>query len=195
MLFVLLICLFFYLRSRLKNNKPILARVRIIKRVLPHQKAMREIEQLKADRMQASEDQKTYYTRLTDTLRKYIEERFGFNAMEMTSSEIIERLQQAEDKAMITELKELFTTADLVKFAKYSTLMNENDMNLVNAIQFINETKLENQPETERVEPKLTEQEVRSQRSRVVLKWSVGILAAACVLLLAYIVYQMSLLF
>ena len=35
-------------------------------------------------------------------------------------------------------------------------------MNLVNAIQFINETKQENQPETERVEPKLTEQEVRS---------------------------------
>ena len=50
-LFVLLVCVVFYLRSRLKNNKPIIARVRIIKRVLPHQKAMREIEQLKADRM------------------------------------------------------------------------------------------------------------------------------------------------
>ena len=185
----------FYLRSRLKNNKPIIARVRIIKRVLPHQKAMREIEQLKADRMPTSEDQKAYYTRLTDTLRKYIEERFGFNAMEMTSSEIIERLQQAEDKTMIDELRELFTTADLVKFAKYSTLINENDMNLVNAIQFINETKQENQPETERVEPKLTEQEVRAQRSRVVLKWAIGILAAACVLLFAWIVWQLSLLF
>lgn len=194
-LFVLLVCAVFYLRSRLKNNKPIIARVRIIKRVLPHQKAMREIEQLKADRMPTSEDQKAYYTRLTDTLRKYIEERFGFNAMEMTSSEIIERLQQAEDKTMIDELRELFTTADLVKFAKYSTLINENDMNLVNAIQFINETKQENQPETERVEPKLTEQEVRSQRSRVVLKWAIGILAAACVLLFAWIVWQLSLLF
>jgi hypothetical protein len=194
-LFVLLVCAVFYLRSRLKNNKPIIARVRIIKRVLPHQKAMREIEQLKADRMPTSEDQKAYYTRLTDTLRKYIEERFGFNAMEMTSSEIIERLQQAEDKTMISELRELFTTADLVKFAKYSTLINENDMNLVNAIQFINETKQENQPETERVEPKLTEQEVRSQRSRTVLKWAIGILAAACVLLFAWIVWQLSLLF
>lgn len=34
-------------------------------------------------------------------------------------------------------------TADLVKFAKYSTLINENDMNLVNAIEFINQTKQE----------------------------------------------------
>ena len=179
----------------MRDNKPIITHIRIVKKLLPHQKAMKEIEQIKADKMVSSENPKEYYTKLTDTLRKYIEERFGFSAMEMTSSEIIERLQQAEDKAMITELKELFTTADLVKFAKYSTLMNENDMNLVNAIQFINDTKLENQPETERVEPKLTEQEVRSQRSRVVLKWSVGILAVVCVLLLVYIVYQMSLLF
>ena len=35
----------------------------------------------------------------------------------------------------------LFQTADLVKFAKYNTLINENDANLVNAIEFINQTK------------------------------------------------------
>ena len=193
-LVVLLFSLTVYLRSCLKNNKPILAKVRIVKRLLPHQKAMKEIEQLKADHLQTSEDQKTYYTRLTDTLRKYIEERFGFSAMEMTSTEIIARLQSADDKKMIDELKELFTTADLVKFAKYSTLINENDMNLVNAIQFINETKQENQPTTERIEPQLTEQEVRSQRSRVVLKWAVGILVTVAVALMAYVVYRAYLL-
>ncbi len=193
-LLLVLVCLAVYLRSRLKNNKPILAKVRIVKRVLPHQRAMQEIEQLKADRMQSSEDQKAYYTRLTDTLRKYIEERFGFNAMEMTSTEIISRLQEAEDKKMIDELRELFTTADLVKFAKYSTLINENDMNLVNAVQFINETKLENQPTTERVEPKLTEQEVRSQRSRIALKWAIGVIAVVSTALLVYVFYQAYLL-
>ena len=36
------------------------------------------------------EKQKEYYTRLTTTLREYIEQRFGFRAMEMTSGEIIE---------------------------------------------------------------------------------------------------------
>ena len=193
-LVVLLVCLTVYLRSCLKNNKPILAKVRIVKRILPHQKAIKEIEQLKADHLQTSEDQKTYYTRLTDTLRKYIEERFGFSAMEMTSNEIIARLQSADDKKMIDELRELFTTADLVKFAKYSTLINENDMNLVNAIQFINETKQENQPTTERIEPQLTEQEVRSQRSRTVLKWAVGILLTVVVALIVYVVYQACLL-
>jgi len=193
-LLVALVCLGLYLRSRLRNNKPILARVRIVKRLLPHQKAMKEIELLKAERMQSSEDQKAYYTRLTDTLRRYIEERFGFNAMEMTSTEIIARLQETDDKTMIDELRGLFTTADLVKFAKYSTLINENDMNLVNAVQFINETKQENQPATERVEPKLTEQEVRSRRSRVALMWSIGIIATACAVCLIYIMYRAYLL-
>jgi hypothetical protein len=114
--------------------------------------------------------------------------------MEMTSSEIIERLQQADDKKMIDELRELFTTADLVKFAKYSTLINENDMNLVNAVQFINETKQENQPTTERVEPKLTEQEVRSQRSRIALKWAIGVIAVISTALLVYVFYRAFLL-
>ena len=189
-LMVLLICAAFYLRLRLKDNKPIIAHVRIVKKILPHQKAMTEIEKIKAERMASSEDQKAYYTRLTDTLRVYIEERFGFSAMEMTSSEIIERLQQAEDRKMIDELRELFTTADLVKFAKYSTLINENDANLVNAIEFINTTKLENVPTTERVEPKLSETEMRSMRSRTALKWTIYILAILAAALFVSVLYQ-----
>ena len=189
-LMVLLICAAFYLRLRLKDNKPIIAHVRIVKKILPHQKAMSEIEKIKAERMASSEDQKAYYTRLTDTLRVYIEERFGFSAMEMTSSEIIERLQQAEDRKMIDELRELFTTADLVKFAKYSTLINENDANLVNAIEFINTTKLENVPTTERVEPKLSETEMRSMRSRTALKWTIYILAILAAALFVSVLYQ-----
>lgn len=193
-LLLLLIVVTFYLRMCLKENKPIIASVRIVKKVLPHQRAMNEIEKIKAEKMVMSEDQKGYYTRLTDTLRKYIEERFGFSAMEMTSSEIIERLQDAEDKKMIDELRELFTTADLVKFAKYKSLINENDANLVNAIEFINTTKIENMETTERIEPKLTEADKRSMRSRTTLKWSVLLLTVAAVVLLVYILYRIYLL-
>ena len=194
LLVVLLMAAAFYLLLRLKDNKPVIARVRIIKKVLPHQRAMNEIEKIKEERMQTSEDQKAYYTRLTDTLRKYIEERFGFNAMEMTSSEIIERLQQADDKQMIDELRELFVTADLVKFAKHTTLINENDANLVYAIDFINTTKQENQPTTERIEPKLTEQDVRSLRSRRLLKTAIALCVVVAVALIIYIISKMYML-
>ena len=191
---VLILMLAVYLRLRLRENKPIIASVKIIKRVLPHQKAMQQIEQIKADRLVSSENQKEYYTKLTDTLRKYIEERFGFNAMEMTSDEIIERLQQAEDRRMIDELRELFTTADLVKFAKYSTLINENDANLVNAIEFINTTKIENQPTEERIEPQLTEQDKRSIRSRITIKWVLWAIMLVGIAIVIYVFYQIFLL-
>lgn len=191
---LVLMALCCYLWLRLRDNKPIIAHIRIVKRLLPHQKAMKEIEQIKADKMVASENSKEYYTKLTDTLRKYIEERYGFSAMEMTSSEIIERLTATQDQKALDELRQLFTTADLVKFAKYSTLINENDMNLVNAVEFINQTKLENVPVEETVKPQLSEEDLRSQKERRVLKVVIGVTAAACAALLgsiAYMLYQL----
>lgn len=184
----------YYLYLRLRDNKPIIARIKIVKRLLPHQKAMKEIEQIKADKMVASEDQKEYYTKLTDTLRKYIEERYGFSAMEMTSSEIIARLTSSGDQQSLDELRRLFMTADLVKFAKYSTMINENDANLVNAIDFINQTKQENQPTEEVVKPQLSEEDQRSQKTRRVLKciiWTVCTISILLFCLVVYSVYQL----
>ena len=175
---------------RLRDNKPIIARIKIVKRLLPHQKAMKEIEQIKADKMVSSENQKEYYTKLTDTLRKYIEERYGFSAMEMTSTEIIERLMASDDQQSLSELRQLFMTADLVKFAKYSTMINENDANLVNAIDFINQTKLENQPTEETVKPQLSEEDQRSQKTRRILKAMIWTVITISTLLFCYVIYS-----
>ena len=191
---LLLLAVIYYLYLRLRDNKPVIARIRIIKRILPHQKAMKAIEEIKAEHMVTAEDPKEYYTRLTDTLRQYIEERYGFSAMEMTSSEIIDRLTHADDPTMLTELQQLFETADLVKFAKWSTLINENDANLVSAIEFINQTKQENQPTEEVVKPELSVEELRSKKSRTALKATLIILGVASLLLFGYIAYNTYLL-
>ena len=180
----------YYLYLRFRDNKPIITHIKIVKRLLPHQKAMKEIEQIKADKMVSSENQKEYYTKLTDTLRKYIEERYGFSAMEMTSSEIIERLMSTGDQQSLDELRQLFTTADLVKFAKYSTMINENDANLVNAIDFINQTKLENQPVEEVQKPQLSEADQRSRKERRVLKILIWSVALVVVVMFCYVVYS-----
>ena len=189
-LLLILLALVYYLYIRMRDNKPIITHIRIVKKLLPHQKAMKEIEQIKADKMVSSENPKAYYTKLTDTLRKYIEERYGFSAMEMTSSEIIEKLTATQDQKALDELRQLFTTADLVKFAKYSTLINENDKNLVSAIEFINQTKLENVPTEEVVKPQLSEEDVRSQKMRRTLKGIIIVLLVCCVALLCYVVYN-----
>ena len=183
-----------YLVYRLKQNKPIITHIRIVKHVPAHQRALKEIDQIKAEQLVQSEDQKAYYTKLTETLRKYIQERFGFNAMEMTSSEIIDALQQRGDKKMIDELHEIFFTADLVKFAKYSTLINENDLNLVNAVNFIDQTKQDDKPTEERIVPKLSDDDKKSRNNRIVIKSIISVGVVAAVALLGYIIYNIYLL-
>lgn len=188
---LVLLALSYYLYIRLRDNKPVIAKIRIIKRIPPHQKAMMAIEEIKSEHIAQSEDPKEYYTRLTDALRHYIEERYNFSAMEMTSSEIISRLMATDDPKSLDELRQLFQTADLVKFAKYSTLINENDANLVNAIEFINQTKIDVPPSEagERVvRQQLTAEEQRSQTSRFVLKVAIGYLLIMCLVLLIYVI-------
>ena len=172
-LFIIALLMF----MRLKSEKPIVFKVKIIKRVPAHQKALNSIEEIKTKSTTMTvDDAKAYYTHLTDTLRRYMMERFGFNAMEMTSAEIISRLRQEEDQTKINELTMLFETADLVKFAKYSVGVNENDHNLISAIDFINTTKQENAPTEERIEPTVTEQDKQTIRKVAVILANVALL-------------------
>lgn len=174
-----------YVIYRLKTNKPIIRRIRNKKRVAPHQVAMQKIEQIKEEKIWQSEDSKEYYTQLTDTLRQYIKERYGFNALEMTSFEIIQKLQEVNDEEAIGELRELFQTADLVKFAKYSTLINENDRNLVSAIEYINQTKLE-EPE-QKPQPEVI---VVEEKRSMIAKWTlIGSVVVASLVLLAVLIF------
>ena len=195
-LLMIIICgAMIYLRNRLKKNKPIIARIRIVKRVPAHEKALREINDIKHHHTSASQEtQKEYYTQLTNTLRAYIVSRFGFNAMEMTSGEIIERLRASGDQKMIDELRMLFSTADLVKFAKYEIPMNENDANLVNAINFIDQTKTDEQPKEEKIVPTLSTEDQKSQQQRRLIKTLLWVGGISVVAIFGYIVYQVAML-
>lgn len=183
----------------LKDNKPILQRIRLKPRIAPHKAAMEKIERIKSESAwQQTDDElvipnevtKEYYTQLTDTLREYIRERYGFNAMEMTSEEIIAQLQSLNDPTALNELRELFTTADLVKFAKYRTQISENDRYLLSAIEYINTTKQEeeaqpqNQPEEVVVEAK------GSKKTRLTLIAILAALGIGVLVLLGFVAWK-----
>ena len=185
----LLALILLWLYSHWRQNKPLIQIIRRKRKLPAHQVAMKEIERIKGERKWAEEDSKEYYTQLTETLRNYIHERYGFNAMEMTSSEIIERLLQEQDETALAELRQLFQTADLVKFAKYTTMINENDANLVSAIDFINQTKVEvdpNLPEEEVIIPEAVKQiQARSLTVKIIM----GVLAAVALVAIGYALY------
>lgn len=189
-LFVLLLV---YVIIRLKDNKPIIRRIKLRQRIAPHKVAMQKIEQIKQDELTKTDEPKVYYTELTDTLRQYITERFGFNAMELTTAEIVERLYAEEDKQAIEELHDLFLTADLVKFAKYKTEINENDRNLLTAIDYINQTKKEEEMKPQPEE--IVVEEKSSKQTKIIIVSAIGAASVIILGLIAYLTYKLILMY
>lgn len=108
----------------------------------PHVTAIRELEKLQGEKLWQNQRHKLYYTRLTDIVREYIEGRYGVNAMEMTSDEIIEALTELDIPARSHEqIQRLLSTADYVKFAKYVPDAEDNEMSWSDAYYFVEETK------------------------------------------------------
>jgi hypothetical protein len=188
---ILFSLLLIYLIKRIMDNKPIIRKVKVTPKLPAHQLAMQEIERIKSEKSAQKEDAKAYYTELTDALRTYIRDRFGFNALEMTSAEIIERLQETKEREALQELRELFLTADLVKFAKHRPLLNENDANLVNAIDFINHTK-EVTDENAKPQPtEITIVEKRSLRSKILLGTAIALIGIGLCISLIYMATEL----
>lgn len=189
LLLLMLVCIG-VLYHHVKHGKPIVRFVRRRKKLPPHKVAMDEIERIKSERKWAEEDSKEYYTLLTDTLRNYICERYGFNAMEMTSTEIINRLISENNEEALDELREIFRTADLVKFAKYSTLINENDANLVSAIEYVNQTKVEVDPNA-KPEPEVIKETDQKRLTQVkMMRVAIAVLAVLSIIMLVWIIWR-----
>ena len=107
----------------------------------PHIIALRALDKLRSEKLWQNGKEKLYYTGITDTLREYIERRYGVGAMEMTSAEIMQSLSdKAIEEKYYRELDELFKTADLVKFAKYIPGVQENEDAIPVAVRFVNST-------------------------------------------------------
>lgn len=120
----------------------------------PHIIALRELENIRNQKLWQTGKDKQYYTAITDALREYIEGRYSVTAMEMTSAEIIESLRSKEiDKKSFEELDELFKSSDLVKFAKFSPAAAENEEAILIAVRFVNTTFMQ-EMEQEKVEVK-----------------------------------------
>lgn len=111
--------------------------------VLPaHVRAIQQLDKLKEEKIWQQGREKEFYSKLTDILRNYLVEREDINAMEMTSGEILNEVRKLlEVESVYNNLKQILSTADLVKFAKYKPYPDENDLSMVNAYFFVNQTR------------------------------------------------------
>jgi hypothetical protein len=138
-----MICVIGYVIQRIRNKKPILSfNASAAPKLAPHDQAILELEEIKQQKLWQQGQYKEFYTRITETLRKYMVDRFGVSAMEMTSSEIlavIKRDQEAE--SVYDNLRQILLLADFVKFAKMNPLPDDNELSLMNSFLFVNQTK------------------------------------------------------
>ncbi|MBL7815159.1 MAG: hypothetical protein JNL70_09115 [Saprospiraceae bacterium] len=115
---------FFYKKWKNRDLKP------VVQTVVqpPHIIAERLLQELKAKQLWQKGNVKEYYSELSHILRGYFEDQFTMPALESTTNELITILEKRDfEEAIITQMRHLLKTADLVKFAKVEPATDVHD--------------------------------------------------------------------
>ncbi|MBM4370301.1 MAG: hypothetical protein FJ098_01520 [Deltaproteobacteria bacterium] len=87
--------------------------------VPPHERALARLARLAASDLLEKGSFASFYTELSETLREYLGGRFGFDSMDLTTTELTARLKRVRmEGLLLEEVVVLLGDFDLVKFAK-----------------------------------------------------------------------------
>lgn len=107
----------------------------------PHEVALEAMRRLAEEKIWQQGLIKLYYTRLTDILRHYLEQRWMVQAMELTSDEIMSHsFVQLLNSQNSEDLSRVLRQSDLVKFAKAEPLPSDNESMMSLAVRFVTDT-------------------------------------------------------
>ena len=128
--------------------------------ILPaHVVALEKLEQIKTEKIWQQGQIKQFYTQLTDVIREYLSRAYSINAMEMTTDEIVALVKKNKDLDEIRiVLKEMLELSDLVKFAKFIPLENENEKAVLDAFMIVEKTTKEPEVEEKQETEKTSEE-------------------------------------
>lgn len=107
--------------------------------------ALEKLDVIREEKIWQVGQVKEYHTQLTDVVREYIARRFEVSSAEQTSDETLSAMRPLlkEQKDLYEHLRKMLTLADLVKFAKWTTTPDENEMSLRSAYAFVKETTIQ----------------------------------------------------
>jgi len=111
---VAIAALIWWIRKRRRRDEVALPAVRLPADV----EALAELDRIDGLNLPAQGEFKTHYTLIVDALRRYLERRYGVEAMDRTSFELVEALDGR--RIRVDGLSRLLDEADLVKFAKFA---------------------------------------------------------------------------
>ncbi len=141
LVFVAAIWLFVYYRNKRLANKVIEPEK---PKIPAHITALASLERIRETQIWKENKIKEYYSEITDTIRLYIEERYGIMALESTTDELLAMMKsQVIDNVSKEKLQVMLKLADFVKFAKMIPMEQEHALTLQSAFEFVNGTKRE----------------------------------------------------
>ncbi|MFK5958517.1 MAG: hypothetical protein QM495_06540 [Lutibacter sp.] len=135
-LILVAVILYVIFRKKKKNTAPKVY-------IAPINEALQRLKELDDKQLLQQNKIKIYYSELTDIVRTYIEKDVHIPALESTTNELIETINDFNEssnlgisKETIQQLKEVLQSADLVKFAKSKPIIDEirNDRTIVEDI-------------------------------------------------------------
>jgi hypothetical protein len=108
-----------------------------------HERALNELQRIEGMGLIDQGQVKEFYFLVSNTLRKYLEDRFSLKAPEQTTEEFLENVSHSNDleERYVELLKEYLYSCDLVKFARFVPGENEITTLLETTRHFIKETK------------------------------------------------------
>ena len=124
LILITVICAFTFFRNKIFSFFTI--QKLEVEYLTPYEKAVIELSKIKKLTYLSELDIKTYYSDLTFVIRNFIEEKIINNALECTTKELIQKLSLLKtskklnfSNSTLKNIEDVFSRADLVKFAKY----------------------------------------------------------------------------
>ena len=124
LIFIIVFCTFLYFKNYILSFFTI--NKLEVEYLTPYEKAVTELSKIKDLNYLSEIDIKTYYSDLTFVIRNFIEEKIIDNALECTTKELIQKLSLLKtskklnfSNSTLKNIEDVFSRADLVKFAKY----------------------------------------------------------------------------
>ena len=124
LIFIIVFCTFLYFKNHILSFFTI--NKLEVEYLTPYEKAVTELSKIKDLNYLSEIDIKTYYSDLTFVIRNFIEEKIIDNALECTTKELIQKLSLLKtskklnfSNSTLKNIEDIFSRADLVKFAKY----------------------------------------------------------------------------
>jgi len=148
----LIAAIILYLLARFLPRNPLRRFVRPPAPAEPaHVIALRELQALRKEELWQKGEVKEYYSRLSDILRRYIDNRYGISSPELTTDETVRMLQKAAVTTadQMSLVKGLLSVSDMVKFAKYVPDAGLHEKYYDDAVSFVMETRMPDAPAEE----------------------------------------------